>query len=220
MYASLDFLDFCSQVQEAIDIGIPFLTLKKVQNGQAHPQKYEESPEIRDLDKSNNERLNNRAVPGFVGIELVLSCMEEYPDNSKVQKNALNVILTTIMLTVKNKCNQCSDKGREALPLQHPRCIPSVLKALELPVYNDNTSIQWRAISILMELTGRSQEICRLVVAGENGCDALLNACTRFQKDPALLQIALWTLANLCQEGTTILRSLFTKTWRLTIVFS
>ena len=171
-----------------------------------HSKSYEEreSANYNDANFNQTKSLSNKAIPGSAGMDLVLSCMEEYPDNSKVQQNALNAILSSILRSRENEANEYSDNQWSHLSLQHHKCVASVLKALDLHIYRDNTPIQWRAITILMELTTRSQENCRLV-AKENGCESLLHACKRFQKDPALLQVALWTLANLCQQGTIIL---------------
>jgi hypothetical protein len=181
-------------VQKALDLGIPFLTLKTFQNG---PMNSDDKTEFNSSDDNQTISLSNIDIPGPAGIELVLSCMEEFPDNAKVQQNALDVILKSIM-RIKKVEIKCGD-GRKILS-ERPNCILSVLNTFESPFHKRNTSIQWRAITILMEFTMDNQDVCRLI-AGGNGCESVLNACKRFRNDSVLFQLALWTLSNLCQEG-------------------
>ncbi len=142
-----------------------------------------------------------RQVPGPLGIDTVLSNMLKFPKERHIQLEGLKIILLCI--------DQHSDETDSSLDLlMNEECATVLIRILELAMMDSmnncmDLDIQWRAHTVIMELSSRSERMCECI-AKRGGCRSLMGVLQGLGKekdDCSIYQIALWSLSNLCKSG-------------------
>lgn len=158
---------------------------------------------INETEMQNKTYLKKPVSPGAMAMDVVISNMFKFPDNTSIQSMGLDIIL---------KClhNPGTNNGewKELFIDNTNACVTVLLQSFQSKEFG----IKWRAHMALMKLT-RHHDICKQVERN-GGCLSIMNMLIARSADISqflvedgeryVYQLALWTLENLCEVGELI----------------
>ena len=140
---------------------------------------------IKEREVENDDE--RQPIPGALGLQLIQSHMLQFPNSENVQLIGLDIILKC--LDNKNYLDDFIDKHYASI----------VLKTIKVRKFE----VKWRAYVTLMKLS-TSREMCKHIEK-QKGCEVILNELKQWfddkTRDKSVLQLALWSLSNICKLG-------------------
>lgn len=184
--SALATIEVLSEITKAFELGISYEVLKEVYHSREKTGVAPNHARIVQMASNPNEEgkaFSNKNLCQ-TGIEIVMKALSDYPENEAVQCKGLHIILQCIR--------------HYSVPVStfvNKECASVVIAAiLKFDVYQ----IQWRAHTVMMELSSNLQMCAHL--GAEGGCEAMMNTLSQSVKDVSLTQITVLTLNHLFKD--------------------
>jgi hypothetical protein len=126
--------------------------------------------------------------PGSMGIDIVMTNLWDFPKDESIQLKGLDIILCCLD-------DDENDNIKSSMLFMNERFASILIQALGLNEFE----VRWRAHTVLMMLSS-SHGMCKHIES-QGGCERIINILKESSQEDPILQLALWSLSNLCRVG-------------------